>query len=391
MRLLNNASPLWKFGSGAVLLLLVGDLLLGIPDFHQFSPGWYGGLVVSLLEPAAVVWLVLVTRNDALKAQTERDRTTEANAAIQQYSAALEELNAKLEQREHQLLRYRLLADVTQDIILFIDRNDMTIIEANAAALKAHGYQRSELIGQPMQILRADDVPIEPAIMAGIDTLTGAIFERVHRRADGTTFPIEIFARAADVDGRRLLLVTARDITERRQAAEQVLAALDQAVEASRAKSEFVATMSHEIRTPMHGVLGMSELLLERPLGPVEREYATTLKESAQALLAIINDILDFSKLEANKIELEAVPFDPAALVAGAIDLLRSGARNKGLELHLKVSRHVPRAVLGDPTRLRQILINLVGNAIKFTATGEVTISTSVERDDAGRSCSHSR
>jgi two-component system, sensor histidine kinase and response regulator len=383
-RLLADASPLWKLGAGAVLLLLVGDVALSIPEFHQFSLGWYAGLAASVLEPAVVVWLVLVTRNDASKAQTERDRTTLAHAAMQQHSAALEALNAKIEQREHQLLRYRLLADVTQDIILFIDVKDMTIVEANAAALKAHGYQRSELIGQPMQILRADEAPIAPAILAAIDTETGAVFERVHRRADGSTFPIELFAHAADLDGRRMLLVTARDITERRQAAEQVLAALDQAVEASSAKSEFVATMSHEIRTPMHGVLGMSELLLERPLGPVEREYATTLKESAQALLAIINDILDFSKLEANKIQLEAVPFDPVALVDGAVNLLRGGARDKGLALRSQVSRHVPSAVLGDPTRLRQIIINLVGNAIKFTATGEVTISTSVEHDDGG-------
>jgi two-component system sensor histidine kinase/response regulator len=384
IRLLANASPRWKMGGSVVLFLLVADIALSIPEFHQFSAGWYGGLAVNILEPAAVVWLILVTRNDASKAQTERDRTTQANAAMQQYSAALEALNAKIEQREHQLLLYRLLADVTQDFILFIDRSDMTIIEANAAALKAHGYERSELIGKPMQILRADDAPIDPPILAAIDTVTGAVFERVHRRADGSTFPLELFARAADVDGRRMLLVTARDISERRHAGEQISAALDQALEASRLKSEFVATMSHEIRTPMHGVIGMSELLLARPLGPVEREYATTLKESAQALLAIINDILDFSKLEANKIELEAVPFDPAALVAGAVNLLRGSARNKGLALHSHVSLHVPKAVRGDPTRLRQILINLIGNAIKFTSSGEVTVSTSVERDDGG-------
>jgi two-component system, sensor histidine kinase and response regulator len=383
-RMLANASPRWKMGAGLVFLLLVVDFALGIPEFHQYSLGWYAGLVVGIIEPAAVVWLVIVTRIDASKAQAERDRTTQANAAMQEHSAALEVLNAKIEQREQQLLRYRLLAEVTQDFILFIDRNEMIIIEANAAALKAHGYERSELIGKPMQILRADDAPITPAVLAAIDTVAGAVFERVHRRADGSTFPVELFARAADLDGRRMLLVTARDITERRQAAEQISAALDQALEASRLKSEFVATMSHEIRTPMHGVIGMSELLLARPLGPVEREYATTLKDSAHGLLAIINDILDFSKLEANKIELEAVPFDPADLVAGAVNLLRGGARDKGLALRSHVSTHVPKVVRGDPTRLRQILINLIGNAIKFTTSGEVMVSTSVERDDEG-------
>jgi CheY-like chemotaxis protein len=140
--------------------------------------------------------------------------------------------------------------------------------------------------------------------------------------------------------------------------------------------------MSHEIRTPMHGVIGMSELLLARPLGPIEREYAGTINESAQALLAIIDDILDFSKLEANKIELEAVPFDPLQLVASVLNLVRGAARNNGCTLRSNASLQVPAVVRGDPTRLRQILMNLVGNAVKFTAAGEVTISTTVERDD---------
>jgi two-component system, sensor histidine kinase and response regulator len=174
-------------------------------------------------------------------------------------------------------------------------------------------------------------------------------------------------------------------VTVQRRAAEQTAVALDQALDASRLKSEFVATMSHEIRTPMHGVIGMSELLLETQLLPAQREYAVTVKESAQALLAIIDDILDFSKLDANKIELEDVAFDPAQLAASAMNLARGAARDKGLAMRSSASPHVPAAVRGDPTRLRQILINLIGNAVKFTAAGEVTVETSVERDD-GRS-----
>jgi two-component system, sensor histidine kinase and response regulator len=283
------------------------------------------------------------------------------------------------------LNRYRLLADVTSDIILFIDRASLTVVDANAAALAAYGYERSQLIGSPLQMLKPGGVPVEAAMLKLTDTAAGALFDMTHLRSDGTTFPLEIFARGADVDGRRMLIVTARDITERRHAAEQIAVALEDAVESSRLKSEFVATMSHEIRTPMHGVIGMSELLLARPLGPVEREYAATLKESALALLTIIDDILDFSKLEANKIELEAVAIDPAQVVAGVLNLLRGTARDKKIGLRWSSSPHIPHAVSGDPTRLRQILMNLVGNAVKFTATGEVTVSTSVERDD-GRS-----
>jgi PAS domain S-box-containing protein len=283
--------------------------------------------------------------------------------------------------REHQLERYRLLADITQDLILFIDRADLTIIDVNAATLKAYGYDRSQLIGKSLQLLKRDDDKIDPAMLKLTDTATGAVFEMVHQRSDGTSFPVEIYCRGADLDGRRTLIMTARDITERRHAAEQIAIALEQSVEALRLKGEFVATMSHEIRTPMHGVIGMSELLLERPLGSIEREYATTLKESAQALLTIINDILDFSKLEANKIELEAVPFDPAHVVAGVVNLVRAAAGNKGLALRSYASPNVPNALRGDPTRLRQILMNLVGNAVKFTPNGAVTVSTSVLRE----------
>jgi PAS domain S-box-containing protein len=282
--------------------------------------------------------------------------------------------------REHQLERYRLLADITQDLILFIDRTDLTIIDVNAAALKAYGYERSELIGKPLQLLKREGDALDPAMLERTESSSGAVFEVVHVRSDGTHFPVEIYCRGAELDGRPTLIMTARDITERHNAAEQIATALKESVEALRLKGEFVATMSHEIRTPMHGVIGMSELLLERPLGPIEREYATTLKESAQALLSIIDDILDFSKLEANKVELEAVLFDPAQVVAGVVDLVRAAARNNGLALHSYASPDVPGALRGDPTRLRQILMNLVGNAVKFTSSGSVTVSTSLVR-----------
>jgi two-component system sensor histidine kinase/response regulator len=296
--------------------------------------------------------------------------------------AAIHEFAAAKRQRESELTRYRLLADITHDIILFVDRNDLTIIDANVAALHAYGY--TDLVGRSMALLHAADDPlnIDNEMIALSDRPEGLSYEGSHRRFDGTIFPVEVHARTAEVDGRLTIVKTIRDISERRRADEQVSIALDHALEASRLKSEFVATMSHEIRTPMHGVIGMSELLLETQLMPQQREYAATVKESAQALLAIIDDILDFSKLEANKIELEVVPFDPAQLVTSAINLARGAARDKGLTLRSVVSPHVPAAVRGDPTRVRQILINLIGNAVKFTPSGEVSVSISVERDD---------
>jgi PAS domain S-box-containing protein len=293
---------------------------------------------------------------------------------------ALHEFLAERQQRERELKRYRLLADVTDDIILFVDRIDMTIIDANAAAIATYGYPN--LVGRATASLHAAEDPLDTAMIARSDTAEGLSYEGVHQRADGSVFPVEVHARTAEVDGRLTIIKTIRDISERRRSAEQISLALDQAIEASRLKSEFVATMSHEIRTPMQGVIGMSELLLKSQLMPVQREYASTVKESAQSLLAIIDDILDFSKFEANKIELEAVAFDPAQLVISAVNLVRGTTRDKGLTLRSYASSHVPSVVRGDPTRLRQVLINLIGNAVKFTDTGEVTVSTSVERDD---------
>lgn len=289
---------------------------------------------------------------------------------------------AAQEARERELERYRLLAEVTQDTILFIDRRTMSIVDANAAALETYGYRREEFIGLSTQMLSPRGVPGDKELLNQIDGPAGVSFERMQRRSDGTEFPVEVHARTAEIGGVPTIVSTARNISERVRSAEHVAQALDQALEASRLKGEFVATMSHEIRTPMHGVIAMSELLLERPLGPMEREYAVTLKESAYALLAIIDDILDFSKLEANRVELEAVVFDPAQVVTSVVNLLAGQAREKGIRLKLRTSQFVPAAVSGDPTRLRQVLINLVGNAVKFTPSGEVNVSVSVDRPD---------
>jgi PAS domain S-box-containing protein len=286
---------------------------------------------------------------------------------------------AVLQDRERQLQRYRLLSQVTHDIILFIDHVDLTVIDANAAALAMYGYPN--LIGMPTLLLHAPTDVFNAEILKLSDRPEGVTYEGMHQRADGTVFPVEVYIHTADVDGRLTVIKTIRDISERRDAAEQVALALDHALEASRLKSEFVATMSHEIRTPMHGVIGMSELLLETHLLPLQREYASTVKESAQSLLTIIDDILDFSKLEANKMELEAVVFDPLQIVASTLNLARGAARDKGLTLRSFPSPHVPAAVRGDPTRVRQVLLNLIGNAVKFTASGEVSVTTSVERD----------
>jgi len=253
------------------------------------------------------------------------------------------------------------------------------------------GWSRSELVGQPVERLIPDRLSAHhPVLRAGffvnpsVRTM-GANLELAARRKDGSEFPVDISLSPLDTEEGVLVSASVRDVTERKRAEaallereEQLAAARDEALEGSRLKSQFLANMSHEIRTPMNGVLGLAQLLLTGDLDPEQRRRVMQLHESGESLLAIINDILDLSKMEAGKLELEVADFNLAATVESVVSLCWSSATDKGLTLTLEEAPEVPEWVRGDSLRLRQILLNIVGNAIKFTERGTVELTVDV-------------
>ena len=237
---------------------------------------------------------------------------------------------------------------------------------ANLAALVTPPERSEESAGIVRRLAAGEDVQVTTQ----------------RRRSDGTLVDVEMYGAPLHVNGEHVgSLILYQDITERERYEQALLVAKEQAEEANRAKSEFLANMSHEIRTPMNGILGMTQLTLETQLDSEQREYLGMVKSSADSLLTLLNDILDFSKIEAGKLDLDLSPFALRESIGEALKALGHLAHRKGLELAWHVDAGVPTWLMGDSGRLRQILVNLVMNAIKFTEHGEVVVSVKVESE----------
>lgn len=307
----------------------------------------------------------------------------EGKDEIAELDRVYHEMAVAMREREAQLQKYQLLSQRARDIILFIRRSDGRIVEANGAAAQAYGYTVAELLGMHATDLRAPEMASLLDADFGRADESPIVFETVHRRADGTRFPVEIAAQGAIVQGQSLVLEIVRDVTERRLAQQELQAALKQTVKASQLKSEFLATMSHEIRTPLNAVIGMTELLLHSGLAEEQERCALIAHESGESLLHLINDILDFSKIEAQSVELEIIEFSVVMLVEGVAGLFASQASRNDVELMTYINPWIPQKLLGDPGRLRQVLVNLAGNAVKFTQSGAIVISADLARREA--------
>lgn len=299
----------------------------------------------------------------------------------ERHQEELERTNRRLREKREQARRLAAVAEHANDSVILINR-DGTIAWVNQAFTSITGFTSAEAIGRnPGDLLNSET------------TDPGTIGQLVQVREQGRPFRCEILNRAKDgrefwvetnqvpvldSNGRvEVVVAVERDVTAARDHAAELEEARKAAEDGARVKDEFLATMSHEIRTPMNGVLGMAQLLSDTPLDEDQTLYTQTILSSASTLLELINDVLDLSKLDAGQMELSMVDFDLRDCFEGTLQLLRPQAAEKGLDLRLEVTDSVPQTLCGDDRRIRQILLNLAGNAVKFTREGHVAVRLS--------------
>jgi PAS domain S-box-containing protein len=311
-------------------------------------------------------------------------RAAELERARDELRKAHDELEQLVDERTAELKKagedYRRVFENAHDAILILAPDDETVLNVNQRACEIYGFSREEFLGMSLQDI-TENIPRGRQQIA--DTMEQGVFynfETTQFRRDGSRMFLEINASLIEYEGRPAILSINRDVTERRRT-EELRRAKDAAEEADRAKSRFLANMSHEIRTPMAGVLGLGDLLLKTELSPQQRDYIHLIQSSATSLLRLIDDILDFSKLEAGRLTLERVAFDLRATLAEIVELLRFRASARGTDLELAIGPSVARWVWGDPGRLRQVMTNLVGNAVKFTEGGRIEVEVQKLKD----------
>ena len=358
---------------------------------------WQQMLGMAILAALILAGVVMVFRLNLHTAALEAHLSESARREreVQEKNQALEAEIAERLRAEQALVKgereFRAIANYTYDWENWTDPQGR-LLWVNPAVERLTGYTVEECLRMPdypLPLVHPEDRPTLRQALGNCGVSQGhdLEFRLVHKHGQVLWAALS-WQPIYDLDGTCLgQRSSIRDVSQRKRATEAMLRAKEAAEAASQAKSEFLASMSHEIRTPMNGVIGMTGLLLDTSLDEEQREYVETIRSSGDALLTVINDILDYSKIEANKLELEVAGFDLRTTVEDVADILAQRADEKGLEFTCLLPRDIPVRLRGDSGRLRQILVNLTGNAIKFTERGEVAIE--IKRVDAGDDSEH--
>lgn len=318
---------------------------------------------------------ILVRRAERLSASRRFDAYETASREAERLSDRVWELRESEE-------RFRGLVDALGDIVVHRDR-DGRIDSANSVLARLLGRAPEDLVGRTLAELGIDIGLVPDAAFAEGECLSSA--DVAVRTAAGTRWFswIELSVRDEET-GAISHSAIARDITDRKRAELALVRARERAENASKAKSRFLATVSHEIRTPMNGIIGMGRLLAATSLTPEQKTYVSAVSTSAGALLALIEDLLDFSKIEAGRFELEPQRISPRELIEHVVELMSARAFGRNIGLGCHIAPQVPERAMLDPGRLRQVLLNLIGNAIKFTEVGGILVDVGVRTDEAG-------
>jgi two-component system, sensor histidine kinase and response regulator len=291
----------------------------------------------------------------------------------------LRKAGAALKEREGYL---QTILGAIQAGVIVIDSESHTVVDANEVARQLIGWEKDELLGALChQLVCPAEVGRCPITDLGqkVDNSERQLLHRSGKRISVIKSAVPVV-----INGRECLLESFVDISSRKQIEEELKQAKESADEANKLKSQFLANMSHEIRTPMNGVIGFTDLLLESELGQEQMEYAKIIKKSGEDLLSLIDDILDLSKIEVGRIRFEEIDFDPELVAYDVCDLVRPKVGEKPVEILCRIGDDVPLYVKGDPVRFRQILLNMMGNAAKFTKSGEIELSLEAEDEPAG-------
>ena len=351
----------------------VGELVV-LKDVTAHHAALYDTAVsVALICVMLAVGLFLFFRFVLARLSGKLGRRT---AQLAQANDALTREIADRKKTERKLELFKYLIDQSNDIVLVVDVDGAHLLEVSERACSALGYSRDELLSLTVPDIAADlpDMAAWSAHVEALRRVCRTTREGLYRRKDGSAFPVEISLRHVHREDHGYVVASIRDITVRKQSEEVLRQAKEAAEQASQLKSQFLSNVSHEIRTPLNGIIGFAEAIASTQTLDSARELSRIILAESDLLLELINTLLDHAKIEAGRLEIESMPFEPACVLEQVISNCNVQARDKDLTLEVSISPDVPEWVMGDAFRLRQVLLNLTGNAIKFTEAGSVAV-----------------